>query len=46
MFFEPTITWVPSRFSGYIWLDRKIVLKQNGLNIADEMTLIYYVMYG
>ena len=26
MFIEPTITWVPSRFSGYIWLDTKIVL--------------------
>ena len=27
MFIEPTITWVPSGFSGYIWLDTKIVLK-------------------
>ena len=27
MFTEPTITWVPSGFSGYIWLDTKIVLK-------------------
>ena len=27
MFMEPTITWVPSDFSGYIWLDTKIVLK-------------------
>ena len=27
MFIEPTITWVPSVFSGYIWLDTKIVLK-------------------
>ena len=25
MFIEPTITWVPSGFSGYIWLDTKIV---------------------
>ena len=29
MFIEPTITWVPSRFTGYIWLDTKIVLKKN-----------------
>ena len=27
MFIEPTITWVPSGFSGYIWLHTKIVLK-------------------
>ena len=27
MFIEPTITWVPSGFSGYMWLDTKIVLK-------------------
>ena len=27
MFIEPTITWVSSGFSGYIWLDTKIVLK-------------------
>ena len=27
MFIEPTITWVPSGFSGYIWLDVKMVLK-------------------
>ena len=28
MLIEPTITWVPSGFSGYIWLDTKIVLKK------------------
>ena len=28
MFIKPTITWVPSGFSGYIWLDTKIVLKK------------------
>ena len=28
MFIEPTITWVLSGFSGYIWLDKKIVLKK------------------
>ena len=26
---RPTITWVPSGFSGYIWLDTKIVFKKN-----------------
>ena len=26
-FIEPTITWVPLGFAGYIWLDTKIVLK-------------------
>ena len=26
-FIEPTITWAPSGFSGYIWLDTQIVLK-------------------
>ena len=28
MFIEPTITWVPSGFSGYIWLDTKVVFKK------------------
>ena len=28
MFIEPTITWVPSGFSRYIWLDTKIVFKK------------------
>ena len=27
MFIEPTIIWDPSGFSGYIWLDTEIVLK-------------------
>ena len=31
MFIEPTITWVPSGFSGYIWLDAKIVLKKKDI---------------
>ena len=38
MFIEPTITWVPSGFSGYIWLDTKIVLKKKicwGVRIPD-----------
>ena len=30
MFIEPTITWVPLGFSGYIWLDTKIVYKNTG----------------
>ena len=28
MFIQPTITWVPSGFFGYIWLDTKIVLQK------------------
>ena len=28
MFIEPTIIWAPSGFSGYIWLDTKIVFKK------------------
>ena len=28
MFIKPTITWVTSEFSRYIWLDTKIVLKK------------------
>ena len=28
MFIEPTITRIPSRFSGYIWYDLKIVLNK------------------
>ena len=34
MFIEPTITWVPSGFSGYIWLDTKIVLKKKKKKIV------------
>ena len=33
MFIEPTITWVPSGFCGYIWLDTKIVLKKKRMYI-------------
>ena len=29
MFIEPKITRVPSGFSGYIWLDTKIVFPQS-----------------
>ena len=35
MFIEPTITWVPSVFSGYIWLDPRIVLKKKYLVSKD-----------
>ena len=35
MFIEPTITWASSGFSGYIWLDTKIVLK----HIAEDFNL-------
>ena len=28
MFIELTITWVPSGFSGYIWLEQKLCLKK------------------
>ena len=31
MFIEPTITWVPSGFSGYIWLDTKKKTKKTML---------------
>ena len=35
-FIEPTITWVSLGFSGYIWLDTKIVLKN-----SEEIMKIY-----
>ena len=37
MFIEPTITWVPSGFSGYIWLDTKIVLKKKCVREKIDM---------
>ena len=36
MFIEPTITWIPSGFSGYIWLDTKIVLKKQTWGLKNE----------
>ena len=33
---EPTITWVPSGFTGYIWLDTKIVLKTE-IDLANDL---------
>ena len=38
MFIKPTITWVPSGFSGYIWLDTKIVLKKKKWKKQDYLT--------
>ena len=35
MFIEPTITRVSSGFSGYIWLDTKIVLKKMAVSLVD-----------
>ena len=53
MFIEPTITWVPSGFSGYIWLDTKIVLKKKQLkkpvltNMLGPMTfaMLFIIKY-
>ena len=39
MFIEPTITWVPSGFSGYIWLDTKIVFKMSDFRQSSEFWL-------
>ena len=44
MFIEPTITWVPSGFTGYIWLDTKIVLKKI-IVLYKYMLLIPYSMF-
>ena len=48
MFIEPTITWVPSGFSGYIWLDTKIVLKKiggTGMTIHRKIIKIFILEY-
>ena len=37
MFIEPMITWVPLGFSGYIWLDTKIVFKKNVLLSYNQL---------
>ena len=39
MFIEPTITWVPSEFSGYIWLDVKIVFKKKPRPISCDTAI-------
>ena len=42
MFIEPTITWVPSGFSGFIWLDiTKIVLKKTLEDIL-QAAIMYF----
>ena len=41
MFIEPTITWVPSGSSGYIWLDTKIVfIKKNELEQEQSFSVV------
>ena len=37
MFTEPTITWVHSGFSGYIWLDTKIVFKKVTFTFTEPL---------
>ena len=44
MFIEPTITWVPSKFSVYIWLDTKIVFKK--LEACPELLVLKSVVPG
>ena len=44
MFIEPTITWVPSGFSGYIWLDTKIVLKKTKKHWIGQTWFIQQMM--
>ena len=39
MFIELTITWVPSGFSGYIWLDTKIVFKKKNSGPSRHTTV-------
>ena len=41
MFIEPTITWVPSGFSGYIWFDTKIVLKKRKENLMYTLSPVF-----
>ena len=36
MIIEPSIIWIPSGFSGYIWFDTKIVLKQAGMQACKQ----------
>ena len=45
MFIEPTITWVPSGFSGYIWLDTKIVLKKEKNLVITWLRLGSHCLY-
>ena len=46
MFIEPTITWVPSGFSGYIWLDTKIVLKKKKIvSLTMDANILYFMIF-
>ena len=48
MFIEPTITWVPSGFSRYIWLDHKNCVKKKSYmrrslyNIYDQFDHMFF----
>ena len=45
MFIKPTITWVPSGLSGYIWLDTKIVFKKEIFSlqfILNEEEIVFF----
>ena len=46
MFIEPTITWVPSEFSGYIWLDTKIVFIKDIVRIPAAANNIFGIGNG
>ena len=53
MFIEPTITWVPSGFSGYIRLDKNCVEKKNRLsettlssNVSMQCVYLWVVRTG
>ena len=35
-------TWVPSGFSGYIWLDTKIVLKKNNMRFVIKCVNVLF----
>ena len=40
MFIEPTITRVPSGFSGYVWLDTKIAFLKKILGTVDVANMV------
>ena len=43
MFIEPMTTRVPSGFSGYIWLDTKILLKKDQSNSWQHIIIIIII---
>ena len=45
MFMKPTITWVPSGFSWYTWLDTKKCVKKINIEIRDTV-YNFYVFTG